>query len=123
MGDLSLHFSKSEFACHCGCGFGLKDGDISPKLIEKLEPVREMYGEPLIINSGCRCYEQNRKEGGMPDSSHIRGLAADIKITNSSQRYQLLILLFNRFYRVGIAKGFIHVDVDTLKPQDVCWMY
>ncbi len=123
MGDLSKNFSKSEFACHCGCGFGLKDGDVDPRLIENLEAVREMGGEVLVINSGCRCYEQNRKEGGESNSSHVRGLAADIKITNSSQRYRLLTLSFMKFKRVGIAKEFIHVDVDTLKAGDVCWLY
>jgi|SRR3989338_9474073 len=119
MGDLSKYFDRKEFACKCGCGFD----DVHPRLIERLEAVRELYCEPLLITSGCRCAKHNEASGGKEDSAHLRGLAADIQVSNSRERYELLIFLLNRFYRIGIAKTFIHVDVDTLKDKDVCWMY
>lgn len=119
MGDLSKHFDKKEFTCKCGCGFD----DVDTRLIERLEAVREMYGQPLIITSGCRCVKHNEASGGKGDSAHLRGIAADIAIKNSRERYELLLYLINKFYRVGIGKTFIHVDVDTLVDKDVCWMY
>ncbi|MBL5841377.1 D-Ala-D-Ala carboxypeptidase family metallohydrolase [Enterobacter asburiae] len=57
MGDLSTHFSRSEFECCCGCGFET----VSPKLITVLEDVRTHFGAPVKINSGCRCEKYNVK--------------------------------------------------------------
>lgn len=51
MGDLTPHFSRSEFACKCGCGFD----HISLELVSKLECLRSIIRQPIIINSGCRC--------------------------------------------------------------------
>lgn len=54
------HFSKSEFACKCGCGFD----DIDINLVKLLEQIRSHFGDnPLIITSGCRCAKHNRSVG------------------------------------------------------------
>ncbi|MEG1737724.1 MAG: D-Ala-D-Ala carboxypeptidase family metallohydrolase [Odoribacter sp.] len=45
-----------------------------------LDPVREAIGRPILINSGYRSPEHNRRVGGSPTSDHLRGLAADIRI-------------------------------------------
>ena len=76
MGDLSKNLSKSEFACQCGCGFN----DVAPDLIKILQTCVDMIGDKIIITSGCRCAEHNKKEGGSINSQHIQGKAADFKI-------------------------------------------
>jgi len=87
MGDLSPHFSKHEIACRCGgCGFD----DINPALLYVLEAVREHFGKPVTITSGCRCEHWNRLQKGSQYSQHLpRELpgtkrkvanAADIKV-------------------------------------------
>ncbi len=43
-----------------------------------LDPVRELWGGPLRVNSGYRCPELNRVLNGAPSSQHMRGEAADI---------------------------------------------
>jgi zinc D-Ala-D-Ala carboxypeptidase len=44
-----------------------------------LEQVRGVLGSrPIIITSGYRCPELNRVVGGVADSAHVKGLAADI---------------------------------------------
>ena len=43
-----------------------------------LEPLREHFGEPIYISSGYRCPQLNRAVGGVPNSQHMRGEAADI---------------------------------------------
>ena len=125
MGDLTEHFSAQEFRCPCGraeCPY--RDGaQISLSLVLKLEEVRAFYGRPIIINSALRCPEHNRKVGGKPNSAHLKGLAVDIRCTTSGERAKLLGLLLPRFRRIGIAKTFIHVDIDIEKPQDVVWIY
>jgi uncharacterized protein YcbK (DUF882 family) len=74
MGDLSPHFSRSEFNCH--------DGAIAhpdPRLIESLERLRHIVGDrPLHIVSGYRDEAYNRSIGGARDSQHIHNRAADI---------------------------------------------
>lgn len=47
--------------------------------IERLDEIREKYGKPIIITSGYRCQELNKKVGGKSNSFHLKGLAADLK--------------------------------------------
>ena len=48
-------------------------------LVEKvLDPLREAYGEPIKATSGFRSPAVNRKVGGVINSHHVRGQAADI---------------------------------------------
>lgn len=43
-----------------------------------LDPVREKLGKPIYINSGYRSPQLNRLCGGVPNSQHVAGEAADI---------------------------------------------
>lgn len=80
MGNISTHFNRQEFACHCGCGFAAVD----KRLNEVLEAIRCYFKAPVMINSACRCASYNQKVGGAQKSQHIRGMAADITVTNIS---------------------------------------
>ena len=51
------------------------------KLAETLEQVRTLFGLPVHINSGYRCPALNKAVGGVRNSAHLAGLAADIRIT------------------------------------------
>ena len=42
-----------------------------------LDPLREMYGKPITVNSGYRCPKLNDAVGGAKNSQHMRGEAAD----------------------------------------------
>ena len=73
------HFKQSEFACKCGCGFD----NINLKLVKILDEIREYFGQPVIVTSGCRCANHNAKQkGSSPNSRHISGKAADIVVRN-----------------------------------------
>lgn len=74
MGDLSSHFSRSEFRCHhCRCL------SATPQLLEILENLRQLtLGNPLTIVSGFRCEPHNKAVGGASASRHLFGDAADI---------------------------------------------
>jgi uncharacterized protein YcbK (DUF882 family) len=74
VGDLSQHFSRSEFDCpHCGAGCP------SPQLVAILERLRGIVGgKPLSIVSGFRCVPHNAAVGGAQHSRHPNGDAADI---------------------------------------------
>ena len=81
MGDLSAHFSKSEFACkHCG-----KQIAMSPVLIDYLEKLYTLMGAKSInINSGYRC--PNSPYGTSKDAHRI-GYAADIMVRKQDGSY------------------------------------
>lgn len=73
MGDLSPHFSASEFRDH-------RTGavKVDPRLVQCLESLRSLVGRPLRIVSGYRTVATNRAVGGAPKSQHLYGKAADI---------------------------------------------
>lgn len=58
-----------------------------------LEPARAKFGRPIIITSGYRCAKLNTAVGGVPKSYHTKGMAADIKIENIRDAYNLAKIL------------------------------
>lgn len=110
MGDLSAHFSKSEFACRC-CG-QLK---IDSALIIALERLRGLAEKPVIIHDAYRCPAHNLKVGGVPDSEHTLGTAADVSIPELTlQQMYELALQIPAFFAGGIGvydTSFLHLDV------------
>jgi uncharacterized protein YcbK (DUF882 family) len=94
------------------------------KLLKMLDQTREIYGKPIRITSGYRTEAHNRNVGGVSGSSHLKGLAVDIACIASSDRYELLYALIKvGFNRIGVAKSFIHVDIDKDKSDNVIWTY
>lgn len=113
------YFKGYEFQCPC-CGVE----NMSDRFIEKLTIARHNAGIPFVISSGYRCQKHNREVGGVEDSAHTNGFAADIHVHNSRERFLMLKSLFAvGFSRIGIGKDFIHVDDDYSKPRKVVWGY
>ena len=118
MGDLSAHFSRSEFMCQCGSCDSL--GDVNPELIQVLERLRAMcLGKPIKINSGHRCVTYNGKVGGSPNSQHILGNAADIVIkgVHPFEVHSLLNMMYPTSYGLGRYENFTHIDVRDKKAR------
>ena len=94
----------------------------SKLILQQLLQLSILFGKPLYFTSSFRTPKQNRICGGSPTSSHLKGLAFDIKCTTSLDRYRLIdsihILGIKRY---GVYKNFIHVDFDDSKPQNVAW--
>ena len=99
-------------------------GDMNPVFLEMLDEARELAMVPFILNSAYRTTEHEIRNGRDGTSSHTKGLAVDLKATGSRQRFRILeALLKVGFRRIGIGKGFIHVDMDKDKDFDVMWTY
>ena len=122
LGDLSTNFWKWEFRCPCKkCR--RKKVRVSQLLIFKLEMLRVVLGnKPIIINSGNRCPEENERVGGDPNSAHITGLAADIKVKGVSILDIGLAAEKIGGLRIGIAKTYCHLDVRPPSPSKF-WIY
>lgn len=116
------HFTQKEKSCKCGCGLNLVDRNI--EFLKALNSAREIANIPFVVNCMTRCEKHNKEVGGEPHSSHMRGLACDISCTDSISREKIIkALLTTGFNRIGIAKTFIHCDMDTSLPQNVIWVY
>lgn len=93
-------------------------------LLEMLDEVRDKFDKPIHINSGFRTPAHNEAVGGTENSSHLKGLAVDIACDNSVDRFDLINCLLDvGFSRIGVAKTFIHADIDFDKAQGIIWTY
>ena len=91
--------------------------------LAKLDDAREFAGFPFFINSAYRSPDHPESIKN-PTSSHIKGLAVDIRVMDSKTRYLIVDALMHvGFNRIGIADTFIHVDDDRNKACGVIWTY
>jgi len=106
---ISEHFSRHEFACHCGCGFDVADVE----LVTVLEDVRTRFGAKVRINSGARCPKHNMDVGGSPKSQHKLGKAGDIEVEGVPARSvaDYLEHKYPNTYGIGRYNGRTHLDV------------
>lgn len=90
----------------------------------KLDRAREFFGAPIILTCGYRTPEHNAEVGGVADSAHVKGMAADIQAPlDSVTREKLMWALGSAgFRRVETAPKHIHVDVDLSKPIPCFWV-
>ena len=51
--------------------------------------------EPIIITSGYRSVELNRKVGGSPTSNHLTGCAVDIRVAGIEQAFRYAVILMD----------------------------
>ena len=80
------YFAREEFRCKCGgkyCG-GFPAEPKEP-LVRIAEQLRKNLGVPITVVSGLRCPEWNRIQGGVENSQHMYGEAADIYAAGCSQ--------------------------------------
>ena len=60
-----------------------------------LEVLRDKVGQPIIINSGYRSPQLNRKVGGAANSNHLTGCAVDIRTSGYEQAIVFAAILIN----------------------------
>lgn len=120
---LSVHFSRAEMACKC-CG-ELPENGISQALLDGLEKLRKAVGDkPIHVTNAYRCVRHNREVGGVANSQHVQGCAADIWVEGYSS-FRLGGICDEIFDGVGIYidQGFVHVDMreNGTRPGKYNW--
>ena len=103
----------------------LPDWDDINRLLELcrwiLDPVREMYGKPIIVTSGFRTPFLNRLVGGVSTSQHMQGLAADLRCDDPKALFDFIAesdLPFDQliYYQ---KKKFVHVSYSPTYRHEV----
>lgn len=94
-------------------------------VIVLLDKVREEFGEAIVVTSGYRDEQHNKRVGGAKASQHLTGKAADIrpKDSNKEKLDKLYDICCKYFKAVGDGRkrGFVHVD--TRDDKERRWDY
>lgn len=94
--------------------------DMNEVFLDNLNVARHLSGVPFIVNSAYRTKEHELSKGRDGTSSHCKGLAVDLKATNARVKYKIITgLLAAGFTRIFVYDGWIHVDCDESKDQEV----
>ena len=110
---LSKHFQAGEFMPHDSSYRYLR---VSPHLVEALEKIRTALGDrPLTIHSAYRPPAYNRQVGGVANSAHIDGLAADLSVegVSTAELHRVCEKVMGDSGGVGYypTQQFVHIDV------------
>jgi len=111
----ATYFKREEFKCSCGCGFDAVDVE----LLAVLEELRGTSCQPVTITNACRCEKHNKAVGGVKNSQHVKGKAADINVKNQNPKFVAGYLdrKYPDRYGIGIYKTFVHIDVREKKAR------
>ena len=84
-----------------------------------LQPLRDIYGKPIIVNSGYRSDRVNKAVGGVPTSQHRKGEAADITAGSREENKKLFDILKTMEFDQLITYDyrFLHVSYTIRKPN------
>jgi hypothetical protein len=111
--------NREDCKCKCGCGL-----DINKEMFDKILLAEQSSGIKFRVNSGARCVNHNKNEKGSPTSTHIKGLAIDVGVATDRERSIVVkAMLKAGITRIGIAKTFVHGDIDTTKSANIIWIY
>jgi hypothetical protein len=122
-------FTKDELKCPL-----TGEAHLAPGVAAHLRVLREVFGQPITINSGCRSAEHNKAIKGHPRSLHVYdhpfhptgGTAAfDIKRRDAVYDDKLIKTALMLGWTVGVANTFIHIDrrTDFIPMPQIVYYY
>jgi len=117
------NFTRAELECKCKAIH--LDAPSLDNLALRLQVLRTSFGRALNVNSAYRCKDHNSRSGGVKDSKHVLGQAADISTVGWTSEDR------SRFIRLATGLGFggiginnkqqyIHID---LRSVGMLWLY
>ncbi len=81
--------------------------------VRLLQPLRDIYQEPFIINSGFRSAETNKAVGGASSSQHMKGQAADIHVKDPRKLLTTLLQSGLIFDQAILYQNFLHLSYNS----------
>jgi uncharacterized protein YcbK (DUF882 family) len=123
MAKITTNFSLEEFNC--------KDGSEMPndvminviKLAKNLQVLRDAIGKTIIVNSGYRSPNYNKRIGGVKDSQHLKGKASDITVKGMTPKEIAKVIegliASGKMQQggIGIYPNFVHYDIRNVKAR------
>lgn len=83
------------------------------RLADYLDGIREKFGKPILVNSGYRCPMLNKAVGGVVNSQHLKGLAADLVCSDMEKLLSI----------IRETKGFDQVITEHNKGSKSYWIH
>ena len=123
---MTKNFTKEEFDCNDGSEMPINIYHNMVKVANQLQVLRDELKKPIHINSAYRSEDYNKQIGGVKNSQHIMGRAADIVIKGMtpievSKIIEELISKGDMLQGgLGIYSSFVHYDIRGTKAR---WDY
>lgn len=114
------YFKRSEFACKCGKYCNGYPAEIDMKMVKIADAIRERIRKPISVNSGLRCKTHNANVGGVSNSQHLYGTAADLGCPigcTPSQMASIAEEIMGNTGGMGIYSWGIHIDTRSTKSR------
>lgn len=83
------------------------------RLADYLDGIREKFGKPILVSSGYRCPMLNKAVGGVVNSQHLKGLAADLVCSDMEKLLSI----------IRETKGFDQVITEHNKGSKSYWIH
>lgn len=83
------------------------------RLADYLDSIRTKFGKPILISSGYRCPMLNKAVGGVVNSQHLKGLAADLVCSDMETLLSI----------IRETKGFDQVITEHNKGSKSYWIH
>lgn len=115
------YFDRSEFKCKCGgkyCNGYPSEPD--ERMVRIADAIRKRIGKPITVNSGLRCKTHNANVGGVSNSQHLYGTAADLGCPSGctpSQMASIAEEIMGETGGIGIYSWGIHIDTRSTKSR------
>ena len=114
------YFKKPEFACKCGKYCNGYPVEIDMNMVKIADEIRNRIGKPIQINSGIRCKTHNANVGGVSNSRHLYGNAADLGCPSGCTPEQMASIaeeIMGDTGGIGIYTWGIHIDTRSTKSR------
>ena len=118
--DEIKYFKKPEFACKCGKYCDGYPAEIDMNMVKIADEIRSRIGKPIHINSGLRCKTHNANVGGVSNSQHLLGNAADLGCPSGCTPAQMASIaedVMGDTGGIGIYSWGIHIDTRSAKSR------
>ena len=123
---LTKNFDISEFECKCGCYMPEDVKGNVIKLANQLQTLRDYIQKPITLTNAYRCPKHNKAVGGVPNSQHVLGKAADLKVGGVYPKHLATMIetLIDKGDLlqggIGVYNTFTHYDIRKTKSR---WDY
>ena len=115
------YFTREEFKCKCGGRFcNGYPVEIDMNMVKIADEIRNRIGKPIQINSGIRCKTHNANVGGVSNSQHLYGNAADLGCPSGCTPEQMDSIaeeIMGNTGGIGIYSWGIHIDTRSTKSR------